>query len=215
MDGWLWHDRRNPDTCVMLFTREQDKHITSIDQLPFAKDPASNNDPARHSRNGSKRKARNPDQPGAADRIIVAALPPGSKLHHLHWTVLSGASEYFRRLFASSIGSLTNKNSSSSTGYHLSEHLEEGQLEAAASVFQTMYTHEIPPWGGAPEAHIDHLLLMFQVSMDHSSESNSSLSRSRMIDTLSRFQIWRTLKDNILVKSVSNRSRDVDIAFVS
>lgn len=169
MHAWLWDDRREPDTRLVLHTHPSG--VTKIRQAPTL----SNKPSLRSGTNvGSKRKASDLDTPlssrlSAESPSNTAALPPGSVVHNVHWTVLTSTSEYFKRRVTTNVGPVPSNGSSNGCTslfkYDFIELLEVGQLEAAASVLQSMYTQEIAIWGGVPESQITHLLLMLQVQL--------------------------------------------------
>lgn len=171
MNKWLWVDRRDPDTQLVLT-----QPVTNALAVGKALSGAAATENAHLLRErcatlvGRKRKAdESPTScappPSELASSPAPSQPAGNMVHELHWTVLSGASEYFKRRVTTSLGSTSTSTLGSTPAFRhvFSEQLDEGQLEAAAAVLQTMYTQELAARTGTPESHTDHLLLMLQV----------------------------------------------------
>lgn len=175
MHAWLWDDRREPDTKLILHSHPL---AVRIRQLQAASATRGNKPCLRSSSKvAGKRKADDPNTDSSSRQstesdVITTSLAPGSNAHEVHWIVLSSTSEYFKRRVTTSVGPEASNASISPFKYVFSEQLEWGQLEAAASVLQTMYTQELAAWGGSGEDRVTHLLLMLQVWLLRNTSAN-------------------------------------------
>lgn len=164
MHAWLWGDRREPDTRLILYTEP-----SRYQQAP----PLSNKRCLRSSSKvGDNSKASDPATASSSRtpaEITAASMPPGSIVHEVHWIVLSSTSEYYKKRVTTTVGPGASSGTPTSIippfKFEFTEQLEVGQLEAAASVLQTMYTQELAAWSGSAEEHVTHLLLMLKVQL--------------------------------------------------
>lgn len=166
MHGWLWDERKHPDTRILLHTQPlaEGMETATTSALNLQSDI----------KKGYKRKTGQlSDVPSATPSLqfwpwnTAEVLPADSATHELHWTVLSSASEYFKSLITTSLeygAQADSNNPHQGFKFKISEKLESGHLEAAAAVLEAMYKQKLSASDeSASEGKITHLLLMLQV----------------------------------------------------